>query len=490
MSKVLTIRADCSPTMGTGHVMRMIALGQAWQALGGTVRFVGQTTPLERRLRKEGFDLVPLDRIHPAPEDAQTLLNETDENAWVSIDGYHFDTAYQKTIRNAKRRTLVLDDFFDRGEYHADILLNQNPDGPRSPYSLDGGALLLGTKYTLLRTEFQRRKKTKKIQEKAANLLVTLGGADPDNVTSRVVKAIAATGLTTLNVTVVAGAANRHLETIRTHIESLPCTCELLTDVADMPALMAETDLAISAGGTTSWELCYFGVPFIAIEIADNQQGIIRELKRHKAAYCLDRETSVRDIATALEILINDPNARQAMHEAGSRLVDGKGAMRTAQMMYNADINIRLAHAKDCEVLHAWRNAPETRASSFSTEEIPLETHCAWFQDKLKDAGCLFFIAIEKDKPIGQIRFDREGDKAVVSISVDPAIKNRGIGTIMTRLGCLAMQDQWPGVTATALVKQDNPASAAMFAKAGFSEPQSPDDDYLTLVWSGNNHDA
>ena len=471
--------------MGTGHVMRMIALGQAWQALGGTVRFVGQTAPLDSRLREEGFDLVGLDRVHPAPDDAQRLLAATEKNDWIAIDGYRFDTAYQQTIRQAGRRTLVLDDFFDRGEYHADILLNQNPDGPRYPYALDGATLLLGTRYALLRKEFLRHGGPQGGGGTKARMLVTLGGADPDNVTGRVVDAIRTTKLADLHVTIVAGAANPHRDDLRKKIASLPCACELLANVTDMPALMAETDLAVSAGGTTSWELCYFGIPFIAIEIADNQHGVIRELKLRGAAHCLDRGASVRDIATEMEKLILDRRARQAMRAAGSRLVDGKGAARVAQRMYNADIRIRPARAEDCETLLAWRNAPETRANSFSSEEIPLETHRAWFQNKLKDDDCLFLIAEENGEPAGQIRFDRDGDRAVVSVSVSPAMKNRGIGTTMTRLGCSALQAQWPDVTAVALVKPDNPASAAMFAKCGFIEAETDTGDHLTLTWGG-----
>jgi len=476
--------------MGTGHVMRMIGLGQAWRALGGDVRFVGQTAPLTGRLKAEGFDCVELARVHPAPEDAQALLAETDTGDWIVIDGYHFDTTYLKTIRDNGRRTLVVDDYFDRGEYPADILLNQNPDGPDYPYAQESGTLLLGTRYILLRKEFQRGDSLRETPERAADILVTLGGADPDNVTGRVLDGIKATGLSGLRVTIVAGAANPNLDDLQGRINPLPCACELLTNVADMPALMTRADLAVSAGGTTTWELCFFGVPFLAIEIAGNQRGVIRELDRHGAARSLDRAASVGDIATELKRLIQDREARQAMQAAGVRLVDGKGAMRVARAMHNADIRLRPAEAGDCDTLHAWRNAPETRAHSFTTEEIPLETHRAWFRGKLDDDGCLFFIAMDGKEPVGQIRFDRDGNQAVVSVSVAPNMMNRGIGTLMTRLGCAELAKQWSGVTAAALVKPDNPASAAMFARAGFAKDDAAGPKHLRFTWPGNNNDA
>jgi UDP-2,4-diacetamido-2,4,6-trideoxy-beta-L-altropyranose hydrolase len=475
--------------MGTGHVMRMIALGQAWQTLGGDVRFAGQTEPLTERLKDEGFDCVPLPGVHPDPEDAQTLLAATAPNDWIVIDGYHFDTAYLKAIRDSGRRTLVVDDFFDREEYPADILLNQNPDGPDYSYDKNGPTLLLGTKYTMLRKDFQRPRTLRAIPETATSILVTLGGADPDNATGKVLDAIKAVRMSDLRVTIVAGAANPHLDDLRKRIKSLPCPCELLTNVSDMPALMAEADLAVSAGGTTSWELCYFGVPFIAVRIADNQQGVIRELNRYGAARCIDRGPSVGDIATELETLIRDRKARQAMQTAGTLLVDGKGAMRVARTMYNADITLRPVEAGDCETLHGWRNAPETRAQSFSPDEIPLDTHRAWFRSKLNDEDCLFLVAMDDDEPVGQIRFDRDGQTAVVSVSVAPGMLNRGIGTITTRLGCRALARKWPSVKAVALVKPDNHASAAMFAKAGFTKAAT-DAKHLRFTWPGSTNDA
>lgn len=470
--------------MGTGHVMRMIALGQAWLALGGDVRFIGQTDPLTGRLKAEGFGTIRLDAACPDPVDARALLDATRPGGWIAIDGYHFDAAYQRALRDAGRRTLVVDDFFDREAYTADILLNQNPDGPDYPYDLPGAILLLGTRYALLRKEFKRTETPQAVPGKATNVMVTLGGADPGNVTGRVVDALRATGRTDLSVTVVAGAANPHLADLEKRIANLSCACELLTNVKDMPDLMARADLAVAAGGTTSWELCFFGVPFIAIEIADNQQGVIRELTRHNAARCLDSAAAVGDIASELERLIDDGRTRQAMREAGMRLVDGKGALRVAKTMYNADIRLRPVTAEDCDLLLKWRNDPATRANSFSTEEIPSAAHRAWFQQKLQDRDCLFLIAEDCGEPAGQIRFDRSGGEAVVSVSVAPAMMHRGVGTTMTRLGCRAMREKWPDATAVALVKRGNPASAAMFAKAGFG-PDGETDRNLRFTWTG-----
>jgi spore coat polysaccharide biosynthesis predicted glycosyltransferase SpsG len=71
MSKVLTIRADADFVMGTGHLMRCLALGQAWKDAGGEVVFVTgcQSGELLRRLRDEGFKVHVLNAIYPNPHD-------------------------------------------------------------------------------------------------------------------------------------------------------------------------------------------------------------------------------------------------------------------------------------------------------------------------------------------------------------------------------------------------------------------------------------
>ena len=487
----LTIRADCSSAIGTGHVMRMIALGQAWQDLGGKVQFVGETTPLHRRLKKEGFSTIPVTDVYPAPIDLKTLLDVTSKGHWVVIDGYHFDTAYQKAVRNAGRKTLVVDDICDRRQYNADILLNQNPDADKYGYTVNDDSLkLLGSQYALLRSEFSRNPFGNKIiPNTAQKILVTLGGADPSNMTSRVLQAIQSMDSTNLHVKIVAGPANPHAQAINDDIKTLRCTCEVLCNAENMPALMNWADLAVSAAGSTCWELSYIGTPYIAIQIADNQQGIINELKSQGLALCLDTDASVRDIASGMITLIPDQILRQTMHNKGQSLIDGKGTRRVAQAMLSKSIRLRPATHGDSEILLTWRNAPEIRSNSFNSKTIEPAEHIKWYKQKLKDPSCLFFIAEDNaGNPVGQVRFEHYEDYAIISISVAPNMKGKGIGTRMTQLGCIALHEKWPGTIVTAQIKHDNPASISMFGKAGFIEKISTED-HLEFHWFPNDND-
>jgi len=469
---LLTLRADSSPTMGTGHVMRMIALGQAWQDRGGRVRFIGSVGALEDRIRAEGFDLIAPNAPHPAPDDLALVSAQMRKGDWLAIDGYHFDSAYQQALIGAGFRTLVMDDICDRPPYFATALLNQNHGADAYQYEINAdAALLLGTRFTLLRREFRTTGPVKSpAPQKARNILVTLGGADPGNLTSTALAAIASLGDDSLRVKTVAGAANPHLEQLRGETAGLPFPAELLSDVRDMPGLMAWADLAVTAAGATCWELCRMGVPMLALQTADNQESVCAGLNRIGAAICLDTNRALENIATRLTMLMNAQDKRQAMAEAGMSAIDGRGALRVADHLYCTGLRLRPATQQDWQRTLEWRNHPDVRAQSFSSERINPEDHARWFAGKLNEPTCRMFIAEdEQGMPVGQFRFDLDGDEALVSLSTAPDMTGRGIGTAMTRLACRWLADNIPAARAVARVKPGNTASVAMFAKAGFS---------------------
>lgn len=492
MIGTLTIRADCSPSIGTGHVMRMIALGQAWQEIGGKVQFVGHSSALDDRLRDEGFSTIALSPSLTRKEELATLTSVTALKDWIAIDGYHFDVTYQTAVRKAGRQTIVLDDIMNRDSYNCDVLLNQNLDALTYPYVINSEATpLLGPRYTLLRKEFRDAlSNLKPIQSTAHNILVTLGGADPTGATSRIIDAIKEIKSDNLHLKIVVGATNLKRAEVEQKARQLQCKYDLLPSVKNMAQLMTWADLAISAAGSTCWELCFLGVPFIAIQTAMNQQGVITELTRRGVAHNLDTTGPLRDIAAQINEVISNRTLRQTMQEKGQNIVDGNGAMRVASHIYTAGIRLRPAHTKDCVRLFEWRNSPLTRANSFNSNEIQLADHKSWFEKKLKDTSCLFLVAEDRiGTPVGQIRFDLDKNEATLSLSVAPNKHNMGVGTVITQLGCITLAKKWPNAKALALVKKDNAASAAMFEKSGFQKDESPSSDHIKYTWLGNNND-
>ncbi len=346
----LLIRADATERIGAGHIMRCIALAQAWRNSGGVVRFLGrcQSAALRRRIHEEGFEFLALKYPHPNREDKRQTLEvlskgEDDSIAtWVVMDGYHFDSAYQEAVCDAAK-LMVIDDYNHLASYHADIILNQNMGAEEIEYACSPDTLcLLGSRYVLLRTEFLRNVRQEKPKNKdGINLLVTLGGADPDNVTSTVVQALMDPEFGRLQGTVVLGPASLHSQAIQREIEENRATLGgngpvmRLVRNGDMPRLMAEADMAISAGGSTCWELAYYGVCTMAIVLAENQRNNATELDKAGIVSCLGwhEELTPGEIKHNLKRLLNDPGRRRNMAEAGMTLLDGKGRLRVLETM-------------------------------------------------------------------------------------------------------------------------------------------------------------
>ena len=262
--------------------MRCIALAQTWQDQGGEVTFISHcdSVPLKQRMHDEGISLIPIDRVCPDPSDIETTLSIlkkdlTDKKTWLVLDGYHFTSEYQKAIREKGIRLLVMDDMNHLTVYHADILLNQNIHAAELKYHCDDDTtLLVGTRYVFLRREFLKYWDFKRqIPDRAKNILVSLGGADPDNVTLKVIQALDFLGGSQIEITIIVGPANLHELCLRSALESTNLNYNLLINPPNMVDLMANTDLGISAGGGTYWELAYMGVPCIMIVLAENQRA-------------------------------------------------------------------------------------------------------------------------------------------------------------------------------------------------------------------------
>ncbi|HEX2852292.1 MAG TPA: UDP-2,4-diacetamido-2,4,6-trideoxy-beta-L-altropyranose hydrolase [Opitutaceae bacterium] len=335
MPNVLFIRADGSSTLGTGHVMRCLALAQSWVRGGGQVVWaLAETTPaLNGRLRAEGFSCLSLAVAAGSPDDASSTIAHARaaQAAWIVADGYRFGSPWQKQVKAAGFRLLVVDDYGHAGHYHADLILNQNASAPENLYNAREAAtrLLLGAPFVLLRQEFlTARPATRAIPAIARKILVTLGGSDPDNLTSRVIGALGQ--ISEMEVVVVVGGSNPHLDAVKRAVATCGFPCRLEINATNMPELMAWADVAISAAGSTAWELAYMGLPSLLIVVAENQAGIAAALAREGVSQNLGAGATLTaaPVADALRALLADQARRQTQSRKGRNLVDGLGVDR------------------------------------------------------------------------------------------------------------------------------------------------------------------
>jgi spore coat polysaccharide biosynthesis predicted glycosyltransferase SpsG len=285
-------------------------------------------------MRAEGNQIEKLStRPGSADDAAKTASLARKLNAvWVVLDGYQFGAEYQREVRAMKNPLLVIDDNSHASHYYADLILNQNLHASqdmythREPYT----NLLLGPRYGLLRREFARwRDWIRENHEVATQLLVTLGGAPGPGVVRTVIRSLRELeGVTRM---IVVGDEHDAKDTFN----GTGSRIVLQSNVTDMAEVMSHSDIAVSGGGSTCWELAFMGVPNIIIVLADNQESVARSLDEKGVAVNLGGYTSVNQavLAQTVEKLMRDSATRGSMSEKGRRLVDGLGAERVTAIL-------------------------------------------------------------------------------------------------------------------------------------------------------------
>jgi len=337
----LILRADAGTRIGSGHLMRCLALAQAWKDAGGEATFITacQGEGLLQRLRDEGFDIKLLPSAYPDKADWNFIRDilAGHPTAWVVMDGYHFDEVYQRLVKEAGHRLLVIDDNAHLKHYYADIVLNQNLHAEQLHYVCEPYIhFLMGADYVLLRREFLAwREWHREIPEVARRVLVTLGGGDPENNTLKVMQALQDMALPDLEANVVIGASNPHASALEQIAEQSHFTIHLIRDAVNMPELIAWADVVVSGGGTTAWELLFMGAPSLFMVVADNQRHTTEDIENQGFGKNLGLAQNITagSLTVAITSLAKDSNLRASISRKSRQLLDGQGAQRVISSM-------------------------------------------------------------------------------------------------------------------------------------------------------------
>ncbi len=477
--KPLIIRTDAGEKIGNGHVMRCMALAQTWKDAGGEVLFIMASgyKACRSTIESEGIEILHLSTLPGSRNDVlQTVdIAKTNSAEWIVVDGYHFTSDYQKSIKNNGIKSLFIDDCGSADVYHGDIILNQNLHADKSLYvnKAPETRLLLGSAYVLLRKEFTSlQNRHKKISAKSYKIIVTMGGSDPQNITLRVIQALIKINAP-LDVKIIVGSSNPHMDIIQHSIRSAPFSMYIQQNAKNMADLMAWADLAISAGGSTLWEMAFMGLPAITISTAENQRNVAQKLHDMGTVSYIGWYDNLTELKISKEIkrLIYSRKNRAKMSVLGKKIIDGKGVEKVIREITSLKPELREVLEKDCEAIWQWVNDPETRSLSFSLASISWEDHQKWFKSKLNDTSCCFYIAQSNSgMPLGVVRFDIKGIRATVSVNIAPAFRGKGYGSKVIALGSKKIMHDRCISYLDAMVRPENKASFRAFQKAGYKK--------------------
>ncbi len=366
----VVFRTDASLHIGTGHVMRCLTLADALAARGAHCQFICRAHEgnLIDYIRQRGFQVHALPLLpanasaaDPAPtrpvnnepahshwlgatqaQDAQACapILATQQPDWLIVDHYALDACWEQALAPHYRQLMVIDDLADR-PHACDLLLDQTFGRDAADYRPLVPAqcqLLCGSSYALLRPEFAALRPyslQRRTQPQLRNLLISMGGVDKDNVTSKILIALRASPLPTdCQITVVMGTTAPWLAQVQQLAQDMPWPTQVLVGVSNMAQLMADSDLAIGAAGATSWERCGLGLPTIMLVLASNQQQVAQALERGEAARTIQRAQNIAScLPRLLRELLEQPAALQAMSRCAAKIVDGQGLMSIVDVL-------------------------------------------------------------------------------------------------------------------------------------------------------------
>ena len=324
----IAFRADGTSQIGTGHIMRSIALSEELKNRGHSCFFLSKIDSEELINRvKQTSSFQKMETEATTKEDLDILLKFSKENNvdWIITDHYGINSDYVKILKENKFKVLSVDDTAQI-HYYSDIVLNQNIGAEQLAFSAEKYTkFLLGPKYTMIRDELLRR--DEKIENnKVKKILVTLGGTDNDNFTLKILKLLESVDKNA-EILVVLGPFNLFYDAIRGYIKETGLKIKLIKSPENMAEVYLESDIAISAGGSSCYELAYFGIPNIIITIADNQLYIANELDKQKVSIYLGKKSEIKaeQLEDKIKELINNHSLRKNMSRNGKKLVDGKG---------------------------------------------------------------------------------------------------------------------------------------------------------------------
>ena len=339
-------RFDASTLIGAGHAMRSGALASAlteagWRTICATTEETIETVPDAL----EAFDDVLRLRSGAAGEVEEIAAGVGRPCEVVVLDHYERDQTYDRACRRLASCVMVIE---DRPEAHhdCDILVNPSVDGGVRPP--DGGMqdALLGPRHALLRPAFRAARGRAERSREPGSLLLLGGYTDRRNATGQLFDALdGAPGVETIHV--VLGAANVHRERVQDRLRRAVSPTHLHVDPPHLADLMGRATLAVTAAGSTCWELACLGVPMVTVVTADNQIAVERTLRDAGAsasAGAVDDALDVRLRETVATLLADDAGRRR-MASRGRALVDGRGAARVARAIQARVLSLERSEA-------------------------------------------------------------------------------------------------------------------------------------------------
>jgi hypothetical protein len=367
----IVFRTDASVQIGAGHVMRCLTLADTLRQQGAECTFVCRShegnfsdvirecghqvialavgQPIESRAKKtwpEHAAWLGTDWVIDATQTQQAIGSQTVD--WLIVDHYALDHRWEHSMRTYCKHLMVIDDLADR-LHDCDLLLDQNFGRNLQDYSQltpDTTIKLIGAQHALLRPEFAALREAslaRRSHPQLKHLLITMGGVDKDNVTSKVLMALRQCALPdSCDITVIMGSGAPWFADVQMQAKQMPWPTQVLFNVKNMAEVMASSDLAIGAAGSSSWERCCLGLPTLVMVLAENQRKTAMQLDGIGAARLVSGaqgEALINALDEAFFDFTKNQAALRKMVDASMHITNGLGAQLVSAQIQSSTLS-------------------------------------------------------------------------------------------------------------------------------------------------------
>jgi len=498
---VAVIRVDSSLKIGSGHLMRCLTLANELRRFNWQCHFICMDTSDNGRetviAAGHSLHLLEVDAVSKKYRHDDSVVNVEFEAKDASkviavisplscdlliVDHYGLGVVWESALEKFCNSIFVIDDLASRNHI-CNILLDQTYGRTIASYGervANGTRIICGSDFALLRPEFTgyRSESLRKREQcqNPKNIFISLGGADPGNLTLAILKNIAISS--NEKEVILAVSSNfpglRRLRKYQETVTWLRIEC----DVKNMAEHMLWADLAIGSGGVTSWERCCMGLPSVVIQIANNQASVIKALEMKGAAIVIEEPS---DIPSAILRLI-DTSTYQDMAKKAFSLCDGLGVTRVVKhliMLKESNVALKPITIDDAVLVFQWQHEEGIR-KYFRVKEPPIwEQHLRWLYSRLEGPDHKCWMINLWGMPAGIIRLDRlYGETFEVSILISNEYQSLGLA----KKALLDLQSNSENLgELVAEVNINNTVSISLFVSCGFK--RKSDDQYY---WSAN----
>lgn len=514
----VSIRVDASTRMGTGHVMRCLTLATKLEERGIHVIFLSKKHKgnLNHFIKQQGFEVLELS----AP--IQSIENQTNEKFWLGcsvqddvnecqkllsglkielliVDHYSLDQQWHKLIKKPDQKDqkeaqpikiMVIDDLANR-KHDCDILLDQTLGRDICDYQNlvpHHCQLLLGADFIMLRDEFLQNRqlaKNKRKQTSAlSNILITMGGSDPDNIAETLLNWFLTFQQTnkTIQVTLVANQASPFIDNLKI-ISANHDWISIVSNPESMAQLILAADIAIGSSGATAWERCCLGLPSLSIISAENQNFLNENLAKAGAIISLGHFTDLTytSFEQSIKQVIKVTRNYQKMVTRSFACCDGLGAIKVVNALIanlSHDVFLQEANYDDCQDMFDWQSNSEIRKYSHNPEPVKWKQHCDWLKSTLANSNKHLYM-IKHTCPssqilqsVGILRLDAIQNQQYkidacwqISILIAPDHQGKKIAEKAIN----EIPDIYKEQGIIAEVHSNNTASHKLFSRAGFT---------------------